>query len=121
MSESQEQQALFQWAAYNELNIPELYLLHAIPNGGKRHITTAVRLKKEGVKSGVPDIFLPVANKKYHGLYIEMKDRKSGTTSDNQKIWIDNLYAQGYDVHVCHGWEAARDTILWYLELRVVK
>lgn len=73
MSETLEQQALFQWAAYNETIIPELKLLHAIPNGGKRYKATAVRLKKEGVRSGVPDVFLPVARHDKHGLYVEMK------------------------------------------------
>ena len=28
----------------------------AIPNGGKRNIVAATKLKKEGVKSGVPDL-----------------------------------------------------------------
>lgn len=116
MSESTEQQALFQWASYNEAKHPELKLLYHIPNGGKRYKATAVRLKKEGLKAGVPDVFLSVARKNYHGLYIEMKDRKSGTTSDSQKEWIENLHQQGYDVHVCHGWEVAKDTILWYLK-----
>ena len=115
MSESTEQQALLQWAEIYTNRFPELSLLHAIPNGGQRHISTAVRLKKEGVKAGVPDIFFPVSRWTFHGLYIEMKDRKSGTTSDTQKDWIKKLSNEGYAVHICHGWEAARDTILWYL------
>jgi hypothetical protein len=113
-SESDEQIALFEWADMS--GIPELELMYHIPNGGKRYKATAGRLKKEGVKPGIPDIFLPVPNKKYHGLYIEMKARHNSETSDYQKIWIDRLYKQGYDVHVCYGWEAARDTILWYLD-----
>ena len=31
-------------------------LYFAIPNGGKRNINTAAKLKREGVKPGVPDI-----------------------------------------------------------------
>jgi hypothetical protein len=31
-------------------------LYFAIPNGGKRNVVTAVKLKKEGVVSGVPDL-----------------------------------------------------------------
>jgi len=49
MSESTEQQALFEWAEFAAKKTPELKLLFAVPNGGKRNITTAARLKKEGV------------------------------------------------------------------------
>ena len=52
--ETLEQQALFDWAKIS--GIPDLDLLHAIPNGGHRNKATAGRLKAEGVKRGVPDI-----------------------------------------------------------------
>jgi hypothetical protein len=113
--ESDEQQALFQWATYNEVKHPELKLLHAIPNGGKRYKTTAIRLKNEGVRAGVPDLSLPVARHGKHGLYIEMK-ATHGKLSENQKQWKEALDNQGYIVMVCWGWEAAKDALLWYLE-----
>ena len=59
-SESVEQCCLFRWAGYSLGLHPELKLMYHIPNGGKRNITTARRLKAEGVKAGVPDIHLPV-------------------------------------------------------------
>ena len=52
---------------------PELELFHAIPNGGKRTLGTAIKLKREGVKAGVPDTHLPVPSGEYCGLYIEFK------------------------------------------------
>lgn len=114
-SESQEQQALFQWAAVMEGKYPELKRLHHIPNGGKRDIRTAKRLKAEGVKPGVPDIFLPVPRHGFHGLYIEMKADKSCKTTDNQDDWIEFLNEQGYRAIVCHGWDEASKEILEYL------
>ena len=75
---------------------PELRLLHAIPNGGKRDIRTAAMLKAEGVKPGVPDICLPVPRGGKHGLYIELKRRKGGTVSKAQEAWIRALMAQGF-------------------------
>lgn len=112
-TEHDEQCALFAWAAWK----PELHLMHAIPNGGKRDIRTAAKLKAEGVKPGVPDIFLPVAKGGFHGLYIELKRRKGGTLSKAQEAWIRALMAQGYLCAVCHGWEAARAEIERYMAM----
>ena len=79
--EDAEQRVIFQWAAMETAACPELWLLYAIPNGGKRAIKTAIALKAQGVKSGVPDMCLPVARGGYHGLYIELKRQKGGTVS----------------------------------------
>lgn len=115
-SESIEQQCLFRWAAYEWCNHKELELMYHIPNGGKRNITTAKRLKAEGVKPGVPDIHLPVARGGYHGLYIELKKQIGGKTTENQENWIEALRKQGYYVLVCKGWKEASDAILKYLK-----
>lgn len=80
--ESVEQTNLFRWAAYEQGKYPELKLMYHIPNGGSRNRLEAANLKKQGVKSGVPDICLPVARGAYHGLYIEMK---SGTQQGFRK------------------------------------
>lgn len=114
-SESIEQICLFRWADYTRGQYPELDLMHHIPNGGKRNITTAKRLKLEGVKPGVPDICLPVARKGYHGLYIELKKQKGNTTTENQDKWIEDLKKEGYYAVVCKGWQEASKTILNYL------
>ncbi len=113
--ESQEQQALIRWAEMQKATYPELELLHHIPNGGYRNIATAKRLKREGVKAGVPDLCLPAPKGKWHGLYIEMKAER-GKVSGNQKWWIEKLQQQGYYVTVCYGWEEAKETILRYLK-----
>lgn len=115
-SEHSQQTALFCWAAQNSNVIPELQLLFAIPNGGLRDKITASRLKAEGVRSGVPDIFWPVAVsswRAYHGLFIEMKAQK-GVASANQEQWLIDLRAQGYACAVAHSYERARDVILNY-------
>lgn len=115
-TEHQEQVSLFEWSAWQEGLWPELRLLHAIPNGGKRDIRTAAMLKAEGVKPGVPDICLPVPRGGKHGLYIELKRRKGGTVSKEQEAWIRALMEQGYSCAVCYGWDQARETILQYLK-----
>lgn len=114
-TESEEQQALFQWAKLQECAHPELALLHHVPNGGYRSPKTATVLKAEGVKAGVPDVCLPVARGGYFGLYIEMKI-KGNKPSNAQLWWIDKLQKEGYLVWVCYGFEAAKEKILGYLE-----
>ena len=106
---------LFQWAALESGAHPELALLHAIPNGGKRSKSEAARMKAAGVKPGVPDMFLPVAREGCHGLYIELKRRDGGRVSTEQTAWMDALARQGYKTALCHGWDAAREEIQRYL------
>lgn len=113
--EDAEQRIIFQWAAMETAAHPELGLLYAIPNGGKRAIKTAIALKAQGVKSGVPDMCLPVSRGGYHGLYIELKRQKGGTVSETQKSWITALAGQGYKAVVCRGAEDAIGTIKNYL------
>ena len=114
MSEHDDQAALFEWAALNEGRLPELALLFAIPNGGKRDKITAARLKAEGVKPGVLDIFLPVARLGKHGLWIELK-AKGGRVSAEQHRWIDALRREDYCVEVCWSWTDAVAEIETYL------
>lgn len=113
--ESKEQENLITWAFLNEAVWPELSLLHHIPNGGRRDKREAMRLKAQGVKPGVSDLFLPVARCGYHGLYIEMKREHEGRVSEDQKRWIHNVHAQGYAAVVAHGWCQAAEYIKWYL------
>ncbi len=114
MTEHHEQVALFEWAARQSNMTPELKLLHAIPNGGHRHKAVAANMKREGVKAGVPDVFLPVARYGFHGLYIEMKFGKNAPTR-SQQWWIDQLATENYKVLVCWGFDAARREIERYL------
>ena len=99
----------------------------AVPNGGLRNAKTANDLKHEGVKSGVPDMMIPIPNKYYHGLFIELKDKpktlKSGKLStshtkvpDNQKEWLDKLNNNGYKAIVCYGADEAIEAIEDYIE-----
>lgn len=114
--EEVEQTCLFRWATYQQGAMPELRLLHAIPNGGKRSKPEAARMKAAGVKAGVPDMFLPVSRGAFHGLYIELKRQQGGTLSDAQRQWLDDLRAQGFAACCCHGWKEAADLITAYLE-----
>jgi hypothetical protein len=112
--ESEEQTAIIEWANIMQHRVPELALLYHVPNGGSRNVVEAKRLKAQGVKPGVPDLVLPVARGKYHGLYIELKTLR-GRVSDAQKQWIDALRNQGYAAIVCRGADEAIAMIAKYL------
>ena len=130
--EHDEQVALFYWAELNSNKIPSLKLLMAIPNGasyggGGGRWNIAKRMKDEGVKKGVPDVFLPVPmmymdentneiGKVSAGLWIEMKAGKN-KPSDEQNWWIEQLEEMGYRVEVCYSSQEAIDVINDYLDL----
>jgi hypothetical protein len=73
-------------------------------------------LKREGVRSGVPDLFLAFPCRGYHGLFIELKRRDSGKVSPTQADWITRLNKSGYLVIVAFGAKEAVKVIVDYLE-----
>lgn len=113
--EHEEQRMLMQWwALYSKSKGLSECLLFAIPNGGFRHISVAMKLKQEGVRAGVPDLFLALPRGNYHGLFIEMKKAKGGRVSDSQNAVMTSLVRQGYACAVCRGWMAAKKRIESY-------
>jgi hypothetical protein len=113
-TEHAHQVALFAWAALEARDHPELKLMFAIPNGGKRDARTGAMMQAEGVRPGVPDIFLPVSRHGLHGLFIELK-KPGGTVSSKQTDMLQALIAQGYAIAVAIGWDQARQFIIKYL------
>ena len=103
VGEHDEQVAFVQWFERRYPNV----MIWATPNGGKRHVVTAVRMKKEGVKAGVPDLFIPEWR-----LFIEMKTRDSGVVSTAQKYMIDYLRVVGYTVEIAKGCDDAIQIVL---------
>lgn len=111
--ETTEQMALFVWAGNNTHVLPCLSLMYHVPNEGKR--TNGAVLKAMGLKSGVPDVCLPVASHNFHGLYLEMKYGRNKATPE-QEAFMAGLRQQGYKTVVCHGAEEAKAEILDYLQ-----
>lgn len=124
-TEHAQQVALFMWAAQNREKYPQLEWMFAVPNGGERNVAVAARLKAEGVRSGVSDIFLPAPGYTAgfvvaFGLFIEMKKPKSegkaaGRESENQAKFGAHVTTQGYRYVVCYSFQEARDAIIEYL------
>lgn len=114
MSEYEEQRALIEWCEWNTKAYPGIEMIFHIPNGEWRVPRTASKLKKMGVKPGIPDLFLAVPRGQYHGLFIEVKT-KTGKVTENQERWHNSLRAKGYCVEVCKGWEVGARVLINYL------
>lgn len=104
-------------------NPPPLKWMHAIPNGGSRGDSrqsaaiVGARLKAEGVKKGVADIFLPCPQGTSHGLYIELKTLV-GKVSKEQLEFAKDMISAGYEIVICRGYLEAIFTIKDYLKER---
>jgi VRR-NUC domain len=114
-TEHEEQAAVIAWA--NAHADRRLRLLFAIPNAGRRSMGALSYYLAEGLKPGVPDLFLPVPVAPYHGAFIEMKRRGRSTTSTEQLRWLADLGAAGYAVHRCVGAEQAIGALCRYLQI----
>lgn len=121
-TEDQEQEAFVQWLrlkGYPHFRVPnETYT---------RSWSQKAKNKKLGVSSGVPDLFVAVPFPPPHLIIahkdrddevrnktlvaIEMKRKKGGVTSENQKKWIKTLNEAGVQTVVCKGCDAAIEFI----------
>lgn len=94
--------------------------LHAIPNGGSRGGNAAQRaregsrMRSEGVRRGIPDIFLPRPCRGKCGLYIELK-KKGGRQGPEQALFAGYAIEQGFAFGLCFGFWEAIDMIMRYV------
>lgn len=88
-----------QIAVANLLNHTSLLWMHP-PNGGLRNKIVAAKLKRMGVKAGVPDILIFTPSVDVAGVAIELKVDKNRTT-DKQQEWIESLTICGWACYVC--------------------
>lgn len=105
-SEHQIQASFIRWCELMSSKYEGLDKIFAIPNGGKRNKFVAMKLKREGVRAGVPDLFLPVSKIGYHGLFIEFKTPKNKQTT-TQRQYAEYLIDAGYAYYVVRSLESA--------------
>lgn len=121
MSEHSEQALVIAWALRHEDMWPPLRWLHSslngifIPASSKTRAKIINHMKQEGMKRGIPDLFLPCARRGKVGLYIEMKRNDGGVISQEQKDFLAYAEAENYHAVVCYGYEEAVEVLEWYL------
>lgn len=118
--EEHDQQKQLIYIIRNELapQYPILNWLYSVPNGLLLHPSVRTQMINEGSKAGVPDLFLPVRNNKYSGLYIEMKSA-SGRLSAKQKEFKIFVEGQGFKFIVPRSCDEALREILAYCSISI--
>jgi hypothetical protein len=104
-------------------------IIFAIPNAAKRSFRLAAKMKREGMVSGIPDLFIAKAKfigsreteekiqvAGYLGLFIEMKRTPKNKTTDNQNHYLQKLQEAGYKTAVCHSFEEFQKVTKEYLQ-----
>ena len=116
ISEHDEQVMVIQWFESQYRDIAPL--LMAYPSGfvagGKNKFGLINKMKKEGWRKGVPDLFLALPVGRCGGLWIEMKAEK-GRASPEQLEYLERLSNAGYEAHLCKGSDAAIQVLSDYM------
>lgn len=113
-----EQSSFFEWCETYKGQYPVLGWFFAVPNGGHRSPAVAGKLKAEGVKRGVLDVFnltrIGSPEVLGCGLILEFKSQKGKLTAE-QSEWGLYLTKQGYQVMTIRSWiDAAKATIDYF-------
>lgn len=122
LTEHQEQAILISLCDKHKATYPDAVHLFAIPNAGgykggyKSNGGHVSKMLVEGMRPGVPDLFLPSACGGYHGLFVEMKRVHGGVVSPQQKEWHAILERKGYLVAIASGANDAWLMIRNYLD-----
>jgi hypothetical protein len=111
-TEEQDQIKLATWMTLKGIRF------YAIANGGFRKPMEAIRLKRQGVQAGVPDLCIPMPRGGFNGMYLELKRVTGGRLSDNQIYWLEYLRSQGYFADCAYGFDEAKNMITNYLGLK---
>ena len=91
-----------------DVALPPDAVYFAVANGGSRNKAEAAKLKRMGVKPGIPDL---VVCYRSECLFIELKTA-AGVLSGIQKQMHERLDHTGFDLGVCRSVEGVEDFLL---------
>lgn len=80
------------------------------PAEGKRKVQYAVKMKRLGLKSGIPDVIIfdhPPNFPRCKGAVIELKRRKKWKLSEEQGDWLIYFEENGWKQAICPGLDDA--------------
>lgn len=114
-SEYDHQCALFDWADMNLGRYPDLVYMFSTLNGVRLPIGLAKKVKRAGMKKGVPDVWLPVPRGQFLGMVFEMKVRGNSLTIE-QAGFLNRMAAAGWATGCFYDWQDAAGAVVLYLE-----
>jgi hypothetical protein len=103
------------FALLRRMNHPAGTWAFAIPNGFLDSKSKRIRAWKEGVLSGVSDIFIPFPSKGFHGLFLEFKS-EGGTLTKAQKEFLNHARSVGYKAEKVSSLKEALTVLKEYIE-----
>lgn len=119
-TETEEQNAFVQWCRLNDI------IVHHSPNegnGGRASAIRGAKMKRLGTSKGFWDlmVFIPIRGVTgktdcYETVMIEMKRRKGGTVSVEQKQWGKIYELAGLNCKICKGADEAIAFVKKFLE-----
>lgn len=109
-------------AGYLDLALPAGAVYFHIPNGGSRHVREAAKLKRMGVKAGIPDLCIIWRRR---AIFIELKraadpirKTRAGRLSDEQTAMAQALTLAGAVVTVCRSRDEVADFLGCLMPMR---
>lgn len=118
-SEYQDQVAVFEWAAMNEYRWPCLELLYGSLMGIHLPYKYLNKAKKAGMKTGKPDLNLPVPIGGFCGLWIELKRSGGPKPTEEQIKNLTMLGLVGNATYSCRGSATAIKVLEAYLRGKI--
>ena len=112
LSEYDEQKILVKWLRDNKIKCASSGNGFALNT--QDNVMYMAKLKASGLSKGFPDLEVFIGNGK--SLYIEMKRKKGGVVSEEQKKWIIWLNDNGYFAKVCHGADEAIEYVRGFID-----
>lgn len=117
--EDDEQMAFVDW-----LELCGLRFAHVPNSTYTKYMSVKMKNHRLGVRPGVPDLLVLVPPHRAkdgegHLLFIEMKRRKGGVLSQEQRDWLvafTALESPNIEALVAKGWDEARDAVLAHLK-----
>lgn len=112
LSEYDEQKILVKWLRDNKIKCASSGNGFALNT--QNNVYYVAKLRATGLSKGFPDLEVFIGNGK--SLYIEMKRKKVGVVSEEQKKWITWLNDNGYSAKVCHGADEAIEYVRGFID-----
>lgn len=107
--ESQIQSMVVKWLEDNKIDF------HPSFSGLKASFGQRTFMKKQGMRSGHPDLIIEKKAGNHEVLFLELKTTKNNLTKE-QKKWVEKKTREGYAVSVGHGYYDTIYKIVKYLD-----